>query len=249
MKALFRLDDKVALVTGAARGIGAATARTLARQGARVATADLDEDGARKVADEIGNGAKAFRADVSSVHQCRALVESVAATFGRIDILVNNAGICPPQPFGSATEAEWDNLMNVNAKSQYFLMQAVVPVMKRQGGGRIINLSSAAGRVGSVLNASIYSGTKAAILMFSKSIAREVAADGILVNCVAPGPIKTDIQRNLPPDRLKAACEAIPLKRFGEPEEVAAVIAFLASDEASFCTGATFDVNGGWFML
>jgi 3-oxoacyl-[acyl-carrier protein] reductase len=128
-------------------------------------------------------------------------------------------------------------------------MQAVCPVMKKQGGGRIINLSSAAGRVGSVLNASIYSGTKAAILMISKSIAREVAADGILVNCVAPGPIKTDIQRNLPADRLQAACDQIPLKRFGEPEEVAAVIAFLASDESSFCTGATFDVNGGWFML
>ena len=140
-------------------------------------------------------------------------------------------------------------MMDVNARSQYFLMQAVCPVMKRQGGGRIVNLSSAAGRVGSVLNASIYSGTKAAILMISKSIAREVAADGILVNCVAPGPIKTDIQRNLPADRLKAACDQIPLKRFGEPEEVAALIAFLASDECSFCTGATFDINGGWFML
>lgn len=249
MKPMFRLDDKVALVTGAARGIGAATACTLAKQGAHVAVADLDQDGAKIIADEIGNGAEAFRADLSKVEECKALVAAVVGRYGRLDILVNNAGICPVQPFGTAAEADWDKLMNVNARSQYFLMQAVCPIMKRHGGGRIINLSSAAGRVGSVLNASIYSGTKAAILMISKSIAREVAADGILVNCVAPGPIKTDIQRNLPADRLKAVREQIPLKRFGEPEEVAALIAFLASDECSFCTGATFDVNGGWFML
>lgn len=249
MKPMFRLDDKVALVTGAARGIGAATACTLAKQGARVAVADLDQDGVKIIADQIGIGAEAFRADLSKVEECKALVAAVVGKYGRLDILVNNAGICPMQPFGTAAEADWDKLMNVNARSQYFLMQAVCPIMKRHGGGRIINLSSAAGRVGSVLNASIYSGTKAAILMISKSIAREVAADGILVNCVAPGPIKTDIQRNLQADRLKAACEQIPLKRFGEPEEVAALIAFLASDECSFCTGATFDVNGGWFML
>ncbi len=249
MKPMFRLDHKVALVTGAARGIGAATARTLARQGARIAAADIDFEGAKALVREIGNRAQAFAANLAKVEECRALVAAVAERFGRIDILVNNAGICPTQPFGTATEADWDTLMNVNARSQYFLMQTVCPVMKKQGGGRIINLSSAAGRVGSVLNASIYSGTKAAILMISKSIAREVAGDGILVNCVAPGPIKTDIQRNLPADRLKAACDQIPLKRFGEPEEVAAVIAFLASDESSFCTGATFDVNGGWFML
>lgn len=249
MKPMFRLDDKVALVTGAARGIGAATACTLAKQGARVAVADLDHDGVKIIADQIGNGAEAFRADLSKVEECKALVAAVVGRYGRLDILVNNAGICPMQPFGTAAEADWDKLMNVNARSQYFLMQAVCPIMKRHGGGRIINLSSAAGRVGSVLNASIYSGTKAAILMISKSIAREVAADGILVNCVAPGPIKTELQRNLPADRLKAACEQIPLKRFGEPEEVAALIAFLASDECSFCTGATFDVNGGWFML
>ncbi len=249
MKSMFRLDDKVALVTGAARGIGAATARTLARQGARVAVADLDSGGAASIAREIGNGAEPFSADLSQVGECAALVAAVAERFTRIDILVNNAGICPVQPFGTATQQVWDELMNVNARSQYFMMQAVCPVMKRQGGGRIINLSSAAGRMGSVLNASIYSGTKAAIIMISKSIAREVAGDGILVNCVAPGPIKTEMQRNLPPDRLKAACEQIPLKRFGEPEEVAALIAFIASDECSFCTGATFDINGGWWML
>jgi NAD(P)-dependent dehydrogenase (short-subunit alcohol dehydrogenase family) len=249
MKPMFRLDDKVALVTGAARGIGAATARTLARQGARIAAADLDLDGAKAVAGEIGNGTEAFGVNLAKVEECRSLVETAAAHFGRLDVLVNNAGICPPQSFTTATEAEWDLLMNVNARSQYFLMQAVWPVMKRGGGGRIINLSSIAGRIGSVMHASIYSATKSAILAITKSVARAVAADGILVNCVCPGPIKTDIQRNLPVESLKAAYEQIPLKRFGEPEEVAALIAFLASDECSFCTGATFDINGGWYML
>jgi NAD(P)-dependent dehydrogenase (short-subunit alcohol dehydrogenase family) len=139
--------------------------------------------------------------------------------------------------------------MGVNAKSQYFLAQAVCPIMKRQGGGRIINVASTGGRVGGFANSSIYSGTKGAIVMFSKSIAREVAADGILVNCIAPGVLDTDLRRNLPPERTKAIRDQIPLKRLGKPEEVAAFIAFLASDECSYCTGATFDINGGWVML
>lgn len=249
MKGMFRLEEKIALVTGAARGIGAATAALLARQGARVAVADLNHDEARKVAQAIGGGAEAFRVDVASIEQCRALVDSVATGFGRIDILVNNAGIYPLVSFAEATEADWEKLMNVNAKSQYFLMQAVCPIMRQQGGGRIINLGSVAGRIGSAANASIYSGTKGAVAMFTKSIAREVAADGILVNCVAPGQIETDILNSLPAERLEAIIKSNPLKRFGKPEEVAALIVFLASDECSYCTGATFDINGGWIML
>lgn len=139
--------------------------------------------------------------------------------------------------------------MGVNAKSQYFLMQAVCPIMKQHGGGRIINVASTGGRMGSFANASIYSGTKGAIVMFSKSVAREVAADNILVNCVAPGVLDTDLMRNLPPERRQWFCDQIPLKRLGRPEEVAAFIAFLASDECTYCTGATFDINGGWMML
>jgi 3-oxoacyl-[acyl-carrier protein] reductase len=128
-------------------------------------------------------------------------------------------------------------------------MQAVCPIMKKQGGGRIINIASTGGRTGSFNNASIYSGTKGAIVMFSKSIAREVAKDGILINCVAPGGLDTDLMRNLPPESLRAVCDQIPLKRLGRPEEIAAVIAFMASDECSYATGATFDINGGWIML
>lgn len=181
--------------------------------------------------------------------QITSFVESVARDFGRIDILVNNAGICPRLPFAESTEADWEKLMSVNAKSQYFLMQAVCPVMKKQSGGRIVNVASTGGRVGGFANSSIYSGTKGAIVMFSKSVAHEVAADGIFVNCVAPGVLDTNLMRDLQHERMKAICDQNPLKRLGRPEEVAAFIAFLASDECSYCTGATFDINGGWMML
>lgn len=246
---MFRIDNKVALVTGAARGVGAATSRALAGQGARVALADINLEGAGKVAEEIGGHARAYALDVSKVPELHTLVRAVVRDFGGIDILVNNAGICPRLAFMESTEEDWERLMGVNAKGQYFLMQAVCPVMKERGGGRIVNVASVGGRVGSVANASIYSGTKGAIVMFSKSVAREVAGDGILINCIAPGPVNTDLMRNLPCERLEAICEQIPLKRLAEPEELAAFIVFLVSAECSYTTGATFDINGGWVML
>ncbi len=246
---LFRLDGKTAIVTGAARGLGAATASMLAQRGARVAAVDLHwGDGDSPFGDQKEN-ITTFVGDVSHVAGMQALVAEIAAGFGRIDILVNNAAICPRLPFYESTEADWEKLMGVNAKSQYFLCQAVCRVMKAQGGGRIINVASTGGRTGSVTDASIYSGTKGAIVMFSKSIAREVAADGILVNCIAPGAMDTDLMRNLSPDRLKAFTDQVPLKRLGQPEEVARFIAFMASEAFGYATGATYDVNGGWVML
>lgn len=246
---MFRLDNKVALITGAARGLGNATARLFARQGAAVALIDIRGEETSATARELGPPARAYTADLSRVSDIRGAVESVAAGFGRIDILVNNAAICPRLPFLESTEEDWEKLMAVNARSQFFLAQAVCRVMKQQGGGRIINVGSTGGRVGATANASIYSATKGAVVMFTKSIAREVAADGILVNCVCPGVMETDLMRNLPPERVQAICDQIPLKRLGKPEEVAAFILFLASDECSYSTGATYDVNGGWIML
>src|SRR5687768_12384147 len=239
---LFGLDHKVALVTGAARGLGRATARVLARQGARVAAADLAFEEVSQIAEEIGDAARPYRVDVSKVPELKSLVDAVVRDFGRLDILVNNAGICPRLPFAESTEADWDRLFNVNAKSQYFLCQAVWPVMKRQGGGRIINVGSTGGRVGGFANSSIYSGTKGAVIMFTKSLARELAADNILVNCIAPGLMDTDLMRNLPPDKIAALTEQIPLKHLADPEEIAKAIASLASDDNSYATGATLDV-------
>lgn len=248
-KASFRLDGKVAIVTGAARGLGAATTRMLVRQGATVAAADLQFEEVTALAAEFGEMAKPYHLDVTHIDAFTSFVETVVLDFQRIDILVNNAGICPRLPFEESTEHDWDRLLAVNAKSQYFLMQAVCPIMRRQGGGRIINVASTGGRTGSFKNASIYSGTKGAIAMFSKSIAREVAKDGILVNCIAPGVLDTDLMQNLPSESIRAICDQIPLKRLGRTEEIAAVIAFMASDECSYATGATFDINGGWVML
>ena len=246
---LFRLDGKVAIVTGAARGLGAATAKVLSEQGARVALADLRLEEIEAVAAQCLGETRCYRVDVSNVEQLRQFVGDVVRDFDAIDVLVNNAGICPRLPFVDSTEDDWERIVGINAKSQYFLMQAVCAVMKGQGGGRIVNIASTGGRVGSFANASIYSGTKGAIVMFTKSVAREVAADGILVNCVAPGLMDTDLMRNLPPERLEAICAQVPLKRLADPKEIAHAVLFLASSECSYATGATFDINGGWVML
>lgn len=236
-------------MTGAARGVGAAAARVLAAQGARVAAVDIDRKGLRSIVDEIGGAAKGYAVDVSEVKAAKRMVGAVFKDFGRLDILVNIAGICPRLPFLDSTPRDWELLNHVNARSQYFLCQAVCPIMKKLGGGRIINIASTGGRTGSFDNASIYSGTKGAIIMFSKSIAREVARDNILVNCIAPGVLDTRMMWSLPKKRLEKLCESIPLKRLGQPKEIAHCIAFLASKECSYATGATFDINGGWLMI
>ena len=246
---MFRLDNKIAIITGAARGVGEATAKTLVAQGASVALADVRFEDVQKVASRFGASGRSYKVDVGKVPELKRFVAAVRRDFGRIDILVNNAAICPRLPFMSSSEDDWEKLMAINARSQFFLMQAVAPIMKEQGGGRIINIASTGGRTGSFDAASIYSGSKGAVIMFSKSAARELAGAGILINCIAPGCLDTDLMRTLPPERVKKVCDAIPLKRLGRPEEIASVIAFLASDECSYCTGATFDVNGGWLMF
>lgn len=248
-KSLFRLDGKVAIVTGAAGAVGAATVEVLITQGARVAAVDVDGAGLRSLVAKIGDAAKGYVVDLANVAAGKRMIQSVFKHYGRLDILVNLAGICPRIPFQKSTPRDWERLVNVNARSQYFLCQAVCPIMKKMGGGRIINIASTGGRTGSFDAASIYSGTKGSIVMFTKSIAREVAADNILVNCIAPGVLDTRMMWNLPKERIAKLCEQIPLKRLGLPAEIAYCIVFLASNECSYATGATFDINGGWVML
>ena len=167
----------------------------------------------RWVADIGSLQVRAYQADLSHVTQIESLGGQGVDEFGGVDILVNNAGICPRLAFVDSTEEDWERLVNVNAKSQYFLMQSVRPHMKARGGGRIVNMASSAGRGGAAANASIYSGTKGVIVMFSKSIAPEVADDGIVVNRVAPGCVDTELVTSLPSEQVEALCAQIPLKR------------------------------------
>ena len=243
-----RFDGKVTLLTGAARGLGRAAARLFSEQGASLALVDVLEQEVTDLAGELGGDAQPFVADLSSVSEIRNVVEHVAEAFGRIDALINNAAICPRIPFEDATEADWDSQFDVNAKSQYFLMQAVCPVMREQGGGKIVNVISASGQFGAVANASIYSGTKGAILAFSKSVAREVVDDGITVSCFSPGTMLTEQITNLLPERQEEVRQMIPMGRFTSPEEMAISLAFVVSDECVFTTGATFDFIGGAYM-
>ncbi len=248
-------EKRVAVVTGAGspRGIGRSIALTLAKRGADVVVADLDLAGAEKVAGEIRalkGGAMAARVDVTKKESVDELVRQVLDRFGRIDILVNNAGITQPIKVMDMTEADWDRIMAVNLKGTFLCSKAVLPAMIRQGYGRIVNMSSvSAKRGGGVFGGAHYSAAKAGILGFAKALAREVAACGITVNSVAPGLIATDIRGGLEsPERQKEMSRDIPVQRLGTPEEVAATVAFLASEEAAYITGEEIDINGGSHM-
>lgn len=243
-----RFDGKVIVVTGAARGLGRAAANLFSEQGASLALVDILGDEIGSLVGELGGDAKPFTADLSKVSQVREVVGQITSAFGRIDVLINNAAICPRIPFGDATEEDWDNQFDVNAKSQYFLMQAVCSVMREHGGGKIVNVISASGQFGAVANASIYSGTKGAILAFSKSVAREVVDDGITVSCFSPGTMLTEQITNLTPERQEEVRQMIPMGRFTSPEEMAVSLAFVASEECVYTTGATFDFIGGAYM-
>lgn len=244
---MFRLDGTAVLITGAAGEIGSAVARLFARQGARLALADIAQDRVRSLAVDLGPHATAFCADFSTAEGCRAAVEEAVTKLGRLDVLVNNVGICPRIPFLEATEDDWDRIIAVNQKSMFFCSLYAAPHLQ-QSKGRIVSLASYAGRAGAAANASIYSGTKGAIIAMTKAIARELAPD-ILVNAVAPGAIDTEMVRALPPERLAVLLDTVPLKRLGTTDEVAATVLFLAAGDCGYLTGVTLDVNGGWTMV
>ncbi len=251
-----RVQDKVALVTGAGQGIGRATALLLAREGAAVAVADVNAEAAEAVAGEIragGGRARAWRADVSVEAEVAAVMAEIDREFGRLDILVNNAGISGAN--GTAdeiTEAEWDKVMNTNAKSVFLCTKHAVPRMRRAGGGSIVNLSSVYGIVGS-RNVAAYHASKGAIRIMSKTDALAFAEDRIRVNSVHPGFIWTPMLESgaqvpgVAPEAVHSAMAKLhPLGTLGEPEDVAHGILYLASDEAKFVTGAELVIDGGY---
>lgn len=246
-----RLEGRVALVTGGARGIGRAIALALAREGADVAICDIDLEGAKEVARRIsalGRRALALRADVSRYEEVQQMIREILTRFGKIDILVNNAGIIRRGSFEEHSEADWDRVIAVNLKGTFNCAKEVIPLMKEQRYGKIINISSVAGKIGDIASAPSYGASKGAINAFTKSLARELAPYGINVNAIAPHAIETEMSAEWSEEKRRQIISQIPLGRLGRPEEVAEAVVFLASDGASFITGEILDVNGGYLM-
>jgi 3-oxoacyl-[acyl-carrier protein] reductase len=242
------LWDRVALITGGARGIGRAVARRLALEGSHIAVVDLDGGAAEAVAAEVrgtGRRAVAVGMDVTSPADVQRAVHEVYETFGRADILVNSAGVLGPfLPVWETPVESWDRLIAVHLRGTFLCCRAVVPGMIAHRWGRIVNLASIAGKEGFALDAA-YCAAKAGVIAFTKSLAKEVAPHNIRVNAVAPTVIETDLVKGIPEDEIAEKQRRIPLGRFGTPEEVAALIRFLVSDESSFITGQCSDISGG----
>ncbi len=243
-----RLRDKVAVITGAAHGIGLATAGKMLREGASVVLADIQGEAVRRSAEAVSalGPVLAVEVDVSRRDQVENMVERTVECFGRLDILANNAGLVRPASFEEATEDDWDAVVGVNLKGAFFCARAAVPRMKAVGGGKMVNIGSRAalGKWGRT----VYGTTKAGLSGFTRTLALELAPSRINVNCIGPGPIATEMFRAAnPPDseRTRAIVRGIPLGRMGQPEDVANLIVFLCSEEASFITGQTIYCCGG----
>lgn len=244
-------NGEVAIITGAAQGIGKAIAQALCKQGAKAAVLDIDAQKGQECVREIiaaGGDAQFFACDVASVDEIKASVQAVADAFGRIDILVNNAGILHTTPIEDIVEEEWDRICDVNLKSVFFMSQQVLPYMKQQKSGKILNISSVAGRMGGKANGLGYTATKAGMIGLTYGFATRLAKHNINVNVIAPGTTQTDILKAIAPDKLEALSDSIPLNRLGRPEEIADAAVFLVSKQASFITGAVLDINGGMFV-
>ena len=237
--------SKTALVTGAARGIGLAIASRLAADGARVALLDLDGAAADAAAKKVGGGAIALAADVTKASEVESAVSRVVQEWGRLDILVNNAGITGRSfPIWELSDEDWRRVIDVDLTSVFLCCRAAVKVMLRQGSGRIINIASIAGKEGNPTLVP-YSAAKAGVIGLTKALAKEVCTRGILVHAIAPAVIGTELLQQMEKSTVDLLVSKIPMGRVGRPEEVAALAAWLASDDCSFTTGAVHDLSGG----
>ncbi|CAN5574139.1 SDR family NAD(P)-dependent oxidoreductase [soil metagenome] len=240
-----RFDGKTALVTGGARGIGAAIATRLADEGARVAIADINLERATETAASIGHNAIAVSLDVVSPESWQSAIASVNEQWGGLDILVNNAGIAGRSaPTWELSVDEWREVIDIDLSGVFLGCQSVLPGMIERGYGRIVNISSIAGKEGNP-NAVPYSAAKAGVIGLTKAIAKEVATKGVIVNAITPAVIATEILEQVSQQHIDYMTSRIPMGRVGQPEEVAALACFLASEEVTFSTGAVFDLSGG----
>ncbi|MDE2292585.1 MAG: 3-oxoacyl-[acyl-carrier-protein] reductase [Elusimicrobia bacterium] len=246
-----RLQDKVAIITGSALGIGRATAELFAREGAKVVIVDIDPAACEKASAEIRGSAGVetlgAAANVTDFAAVEAVVKAVIDRFGKIDILVNNAGITKDNLLMRLSEADWDAVLSVNLKGAFFFTKAVVRPMMKAHSGRIINISSVVGQEGN-LGQSNYAASKGGLIALTKACAKEFASRNILVNAVAPGFVHTRLTDVVSEEAKKRTLERILLGRMAEPEEIAKVIAFLASDDSSYVTGQVIGVNGGMYI-
>lgn len=241
-----KLADRVAIVTGAGSGIGRAIAQTFAREGAVVVVVDFNTEFGQDTRDEIvqkGGTALFLAGDVSDKDQVREMVRRSIEEFGRIDILVNNAGVIKESPFLAVEEEDWDRMMRVNLKGVFLCSQAAAHHMVSRKYGKIINISSRA-YMGAI-HQSAYVASKGGVVSLTRAMAMELAPHGINVNSIAPGAVETPLLRNIDPKRLEKALAAQPMGKFGNPQEIAAFVLFLATDEAAFITGQTIVVDGG----
>ena len=241
------LAGKVAIVTGAAGGIGLACCRALVGEGASVVVADLDGAAAAARASDLGATCVGVGADVSNAEDAQRLVDAAVSTFGRLDVLVTCAGVFHATPMDEISAAEWDSVQAVNLKGTFLVAQAALEVMISQGSGRIVTVASLAGQTGGIGAGASYAASKAGVVALTKSIARFAGPHGITANCVNPGLIETPMLAGWPQEALERTVAATPLGRLGTPEEVADTVVWLASDRASFVHGAHVDVNGGLY--
>lgn len=251
MNSIFTLSERTAIVTGATRGIGKSIAIMLAKAGTNVVVVGRNEERADQVVDIIerdgGNAVKVI-GDISSEKECKRIIESAVLKYGGLDILVNCAGNLTSTKIEDITRQEWDDVLSTNLSGTFFMTQKAIPYLEKSKAGRVINISSNAGRMGGYANSQAYTASKGGIIAITKGIARQLAPRNITVNVVCPGTTVTEMSHLYDEKTMEALVSRIPIGRLGQPEDTAAAVCFFASEEAGFITGATLDVNGGMYM-